>query len=233
MRILIIADEKAIRDLVKVHLKSRAFAVDTAKDGKEGSRLALVNDYDLIVLDAELPERPGIEVCKGIRKGKKDVLILILTVKSDIRSKVAFLGECEADDYLIKPFSPTELLLRVKALLRRQRQPLQGDTLRCGNLILDTGKHEVTKAGEEVELTRKEYGMLRLLMRNKGALLSQSMIFEHVWNEDTDPFSTTVETHIRSLRKKLGDEDKTLIKTLRGRGYKIKCPEEQDIQQKS
>jgi len=233
MRILIIADEKEIRDLVKAHLVSRAFAVDTAKDGKEGSRLALVNDYDLIVLDAELPEKPGIEVCKGIRKDKKDVLILILTVKSDIRSKVAFLGECEADDYLIKPFSSTELLLRVKALLRRQRQPLQGDILRCGNLILDTGKHEVTKAGEEIELTRKEYGMLRLLMRNKGALLSQSMIFEHVWNEDTDPFSTTVETHIRSLRKKLGDEDKTLIKTLRGRGYKIKCPEAQDIQQKS
>jgi len=231
MRILVIEDEKAIRDFVVRALRERAFAVDTAEDGGEGVRLAMINDYDLIILDANLPKKSGFEVCDELRKNGKQLPILVLTVMSDIKTKSAFLGACRADDYVTKPVSIDELLLRVATLLRRPRT-LHGNVLECGDLILRMREHQVTKAGEEIELTRKEYSVLRYLMKNKGAMVSQSMIFEHVWDMNADPFSNTVEAHIGNLRKKLGDEEKTLIRTVSGRGYKIRCPDEQQTSEK-
>jgi len=225
MRVLVVEDDKHIRDFLKTSLTAEAFAVDTADDGEEGSRLARTNDYDLIVLDNMLPKKNGLEVCKEVRADGKAVPILMLSVMSGSETKVELLN-AGADDYLIKPFKLEELLARIRALLRRPGQ-IEGELLQVDGIVLDSKKQTVTREGREVYLTRKEFALLQYLMKNKGTVLSRGMILEHVWDMNADPFSNTIESHIRSLRRKLilGEESsKEFIQTVPGRGYKIDDP---------
>jgi len=223
MRVLIVEDEKAIRDFLKASLTAETFAVDVAEDGEKGLRFALTNDYDIIVLDNVLPKKTGFEVCKELRKQGKTMPILILSVKSETTTKVELLN-VGADDYLIKPFSLDELLARIRALLRRPKQ-IESEILQIDNLELDTKKQTVTLEGKDVYLTRKEFALLEYLMKNQGIVLSRGMILEHVWDMNADPFSNTIESHILSLRRKIGDKGKGhLIQTIPGRGYKIDRP---------
>jgi two-component system copper resistance phosphate regulon response regulator CusR len=220
MRILIVEDEEQISEFLKTSFKAEFFAVDLATDGEQGSFLARTNDYDCIVLDNILPKKTGLEVCQEIRESGKATPILILSVKSDAKEKVMFLN-AGADDYMNKPFSLDELLARVKALLRRPTE-LEEEVFEIDDLVFDTRRHTVTRAGVDVYLTRKEHMLLAYFMRNRGVVLSRGMIMEHVWDMNADPFSNTIESHVLSLRKKINGKGKTkLIHTIPGRGYKL------------
>jgi two-component system, OmpR family, copper resistance phosphate regulon response regulator CusR len=217
MRILIVEDEKDIRDFLKSSLESECYAVDTATDGAEGSYTARTNDYDLIILDNILPRKTGMEVCEEIRQDK-NTPILILSVKSEITSKVDLLNS-GADDYLTKPFALDEFMARVKALLRRPKN-MQREIIKIDDMTVDFNKHTVVRGGKDIYLTRKEFNLLKYLLKNQGTALSRSMIMEHVWDMSVDPFSNTIESHILSLRKKInGNGLKKLIHTVPGRGY--------------
>src|SRR3989339_490279 len=226
MRILIVEDEVEILNFLKKSLENECYVVDAAKDGEKGSFLARTNHYDLIILDNIMPKKTGLEVCEDIRKEGKNTPILILSVKSEVTTKVD-LFNAGADDYLTKPFSVDELIARIKALLRRPKQ-LQSEIFQVNDLTLDAGKHEVVRGGEEINLTRKEFVLLKYMMKNQGTVLSRSMIMEHVWDMTVDPFSNTIESHIMSLRKKIDSAGKKkLIKTVAGRGYKIEDAREE------
>lgn len=218
MRILVVEDEKEIAQSLKKTLEAECFTVDLAHDGEEGSFLARVNDYDLIILDINLPKKEGLEVCRDIRDSGKMVPILIVSVRSETINKVDLLN-AGADDYLTKPFSVDELIARVKALLRRPRE-IKDDIIKVDGLIIDLKKHIVTRSGKEIYFTRKEFMLLEYLMRNEGVILSRAMIMEHVWDMHVDPFSTTIESHIASLRRKIDIKGvKKLIHTVPGMGY--------------
>ena len=220
MRVLVVEDEKEIRDFIKRSLEAECFVVDAAPDGEKGVELAGANTYDLITLDNIMPKKTGLEVCQEIRAKGNNVPILILSVKSETTSKVDLLN-AGADDYLTKPFSIDELLARSRALLRRPKQ-IESKIIKIDDLELSIDQHIVKRAGKEIYLTRKEYALLLYLMKNQGIVLSRSMIMEHVWDMSVDPFSNTIESHIVSLRKKIDlPGKKKLIHTISGRGYKI------------
>jgi DNA-binding response OmpR family regulator len=220
MRLLVVEDEKEILNFLKKSLEAEHFVVDAAKDGEKGSFLARTNDYDLIVLDNVMPKKSGLEVCKDIRQDGKSVPILILSVKTETTTKVDLLN-AGADDYLTKPFSLDELLARIRALLRRPKQ-IENEILQINDLILDSNKSTVKRGNQEIYLTRKEFVLLKYLMKNQGIALSRGMIMEHVWDMSADPFSNTIESHILSLRKKIDAKGKKkLIHTISGRGYKL------------
>jgi DNA-binding response OmpR family regulator len=220
MRILVVEDEEKIATFLKEALEAEYFAVDVANDGERGSYFARINDYDLIILDNLLPKKEGSEVCRDIRAAGKAVPILIVSVRTGTSDKVNLL-DAGADDYLTKPFALEELMARVRALLRRP-QELEGDTLQIEDIILDSKTGTVLKGDEELRLTRKEFMLLQYLMRNPGIVLSRGMILEHVWDMNVDIFSNTIESHIMSLRRKMGDRGSSrLIQTVSGRGYRI------------
>lgn len=218
MRILIVEDEAKIADSLKASLEAEFFAVDHASDGERGSFLARTNDYDLIILDNILPKKNGSEVCAEIRAEGLKVPILMLSVEGASETKIDLLN-VGADDYMTKPFVLGELLARIRALLRRPQQSID-NILTIDNLTVNPQRCIVTRGEREIYLPRKEFALIEYMIRNKGIALSRSMIMEHVWDENADPFSNTIESHILSLRKKidLGDERK-LIHTLPGRGY--------------
>ncbi len=201
MRVLVVEDEKEIRSFLKRSLESECFVVDDAPDGEKGSFLARTNDYDLVILDNIMPKKTGLEVCEEVRRDGSNVPILILSVKSEANTKVDLLN-AGADDYLTKPFSLDELLARMKALMRRPKQ-IENEILQVDDLIIDTSRQVVKRNNKEIYLTRKEFMLLKYLMKNQGIVLSRSMIMEHVWDMSVDPFSNTIESHILSLRKKI------------------------------
>ena len=220
MRILVVDDEPEICTLLRLALTQHSFSVDLAEDGEKASYLGRTNDYDVIILDNILPKKMGLQVCREIRAAGKTVPILVLSAMPESATKVALL-DAGADDYLSKPFSMDELLARVRALSRRPKQ-IAAEVLTFADLILNTKAHTVYRAKREVHLTPKEFMLLEYLLRNKGAVLPRSMILEHVWNMDTDPFSNTIESHILSLRRKIDpDGKKSIIHTVPGVGYKI------------
>ncbi len=220
MRTLIVEDEKDICDFLKKSLESECYVVDTAFDGEEGLRLIQTSSYDMVILDNNMPKKTGLEVCKELRAEGNSVPILMLSVQSETTTKVDLLN-AGADDYLTKPFSIDELNARIKALLRRPKE-IESEDLRIDDLFLDLNRHIVTRGEKEIYLTKKEFTLLQYLLRNKGIVLSRSMIMEHVWDINVDPFSNTIESHIMSLRKKLDlPKHKKLIHTVSGRGYKI------------
>src|ERR1700747_1583621 len=220
MRILVVDDEPEICTLLRLVLTQHSFSVDLAEDGEKASYLGRTNDYDVIILDNILPKKMGLQVCREIRAAGKTVPILVLSAMPESATKVALL-DAGADDYLSKPFSMDELLARVRALVRRPKQ-IAGEPLTFADLILNTKAHTVYQAKREVHLTPKEFMLLEYLLRNKGAVLPRSMILEHVWNMDTDPFSNTIESHVLSLRRKIDrDGKKSIIHTVPGVGYKI------------
>ncbi len=220
MRILVVDDEKEIRDFIKSSLVAEGFTVDVTGEGERASFLARTNEYDLIVLDYVLPVMSGLEVCHDIRKGGKTMPIIMLSVESDTKAKIKLLSS-GADDYVTKPFALEELLARIRALLRRPK-PITPDVLRIQDLFVDMPRHTVRRAGQTIYLTRKEFELLEYLMRNRGVVLTRAMIMEHVWDVQADVFSNTIETHILNLRRKIDRDAKSkLIHTVPGRGYKI------------
>lgn len=220
MKILIIEDDIKLSGFLKKSFEAEYFAVDVAGDGEEGLYLAKTNDYDLLILDNKLPKKTGPEVCDELRKEGYKKPILILSVKTEPRIKTELLN-IGADDYLGKPFSFQELLARVRALLRRPHR-IEEEVIKVNGVTLDTKRFVVFCNKKNIYLTRKEFSLLEYLMRNRGIVLSRSMILEHVWDMNADPFSNTIESHIVSLRKKLSQsKQRQLIQTVPGRGYKI------------
>ncbi len=220
MRILIVDDEKELKESLRASLEAECFVVDTAKDGEEGLFMAKTNDYDLIILDNIMPKKNGKETCQEIRNHKKDIPILILSVQSDVPTKVELLN-MGADDYITKPFSIEELLARTRAIFRRPKR-VENLVYKIGDLTLDVGRQEVKRGKKEIYLTRKEFTFLEYLLMNQGQVLSRARIFEHVWDMNADPFSNTIESHILTLRRKIEQKGKKkFIHTIPGRGYKI------------
>lgn len=221
MRILIVEDELRLRNALKSSLEAEAYAVDVESDGEKGLYRARTNEYDAIVLDDMLPGKTGYQICKELRASGKTAPILLMSVQSDIDHKVDLLND-GADDYLAKPFSYVEMSARLRALLRRPAAFVHNE-LRLGDLTLSEDSSSAVRDGNIVYLTTKEFALLHYLMRNAGRLVSRGMIMEHVWNEAADPFSSTIETHIHNLRRKLEIKDgEKLIHTIPGRGYIMK-----------
>ncbi len=220
MRILVVEDEEKVSRFVAKGLTAERFAVDVARDGKMGWELAQTYQYDLIILDLMLPGMTGGEILSRIRKSKSQVPILVLTARDSVGDKVEHF-EAGADDYLTKPFAFAELLVRVKALLRRG-PVTRASVLRVGDLELDRLSQQVKKSGKRIELTSKEYGVLEYLMANAGRVLSRTMILEHVWDQSFDGATNIVDVYVRHLRSKVDDpQEPRLIRTIRGLGYVI------------
>lgn len=226
MRILVIEDEKKISSFIERGLKEQKYAVDIALDGEEGLFLADVNPYDLILLDIMIPKKDGISVCRELRGKKNFTPILMLTARNAVKDRVSGLN-AGADDYLSKPFSFSELLARIRALLRRQRQE-KNDMLKIADLELNMLNHEVTRGSKKISLTNKEYGLLEYLMLNSNQIVTRTMISEHVWKEDFDSFTNVIDVHMKYLRDKVDKGAKTkLIHTIRGAGYILRDGQKQ------
>jgi two-component system, OmpR family, response regulator len=221
MRALLLEDEKDIARFIIEGLRSERFAVDWAETGEKGLMWGKVNSYDIGIFDIKLAGgHSGLQVCQMIREHGKTFPIIILSVTGDVPTKIEALN-IGADDYLAKPFSLAELMARVRALLRRERK-IVGPRLSLADLEMDTQAHTVARAGKRIELNRKEFALLEYLMRNPGTTLTRAMILEHVWDMNADPFTNTVDVHIRFLREKIDiGHKKKLIKTVHGFGYKI------------
>ncbi len=221
MRILIIEDEKKVAAFVKKGLEEETYAVDIAHDGEEGLHLAETNQYDLIILDLMLPKVNGLEVLTQLRNKRINTPILLLTAKDSVEDKVTGLNK-GADDYLTKPFAFSELLARIRSLLRRGQSETQ-TVLKVADLTLDLLSHKVRRNGEEIELTGKEYSLLEYFMRNAGKVLTRTMIAEHVWDYNFDTFTNVIDVYVNHLRKKIDkNHEKKLLHTLRGVGYVMK-----------
>src|SRR6266536_2598787 len=223
MRVLIIEDEKRIQDFLSRGLESAGYAVDSAGDGNTGVEMVHATEYDLIILDLNLPDIDGLQVLQKIRNRKTSPPVLILSALDAVDDRVKGL-EVGADDYLVKPFAFVELLARVRALLRRG-QPTP-EKLQVGDLSLDCIRRKVSRDGENIELAPKEFSILEYLMRNRGRPLSRTMIVEHVWDMDYDGLTNIVDVYIRHLRSKIDDKwQQKMIQTVRGIGYMLDTPD--------
>jgi DNA-binding response OmpR family regulator len=222
-KILIIEDEEAILLALEDNLRLEEYAVESAKDGEQGLSMVQEGKFDLIILDIMLPRMDGFDVCKQLRQDGILTPILMLTAKSQEIDKVLGL-ELGADDYVTKPFSPRELLARVKALLRRSKQVQQGtDEISFGDVEVDFKKYEMKKAGSPVNMTALEFSLLHFLVQNKGQVVSRDAILDEVWGRDIYIQPRTVDKHIAELRKKIED-DPTVPKYIlgvRSVGYKF------------
>jgi two-component system, OmpR family, response regulator len=222
MRILVIEDEHKIANAIRKGLHRESYAVDIVHDGIEGYDLAAAEQFDVIILDIMLPGMDGIEICEKLREQQVHTPILMLTSKSQIDDKVLGFNS-GADDYLTKPFAFAELLVRIKALTRRPKSSV-GTLLSVGDLTIDTNNYEVTRAGQKIRLSNKEYSLLEYLVRHKDKVITKDQIINHVWNYDADVLPNSVEVYIRHLRKKIDEQfpEKPLIHTVKGfSGYKM------------
>ena len=220
MRILIVEDEKKLSAIIERGLQAEGFAVDTAFDGSAALEQASSFAYDLILLDIQLPGLSGTDVLRRVREKNRTVPILILTARDAVQDKVVHF-EAGADDYLTKPFSFAELLVRVKALLRRGPEQRE-DQMQVGDLAIDRLGRLVRRAGKRVDLSAKEYALLEYLAINRGRVLSRAMIIEHVWDQSFEGLTNIVDVYIRQLRAKIDDpHDAKLIRTVRGVGYAL------------
>ncbi|HWV84468.1 MAG TPA: response regulator transcription factor [Capillimicrobium sp.] len=217
MRVLIVEDEPDLADLVARGLRRRGLAVDVALDGADALRKALVTDYEILVLDRDLPAVHGDAVCRTLRAEGVEAKILMLTASGTVRDRVEGL-RLGADDYLSKPFAFAELAARIEALGRRSG-PVRPPVLRRGDLELDEGRMRVRRAGRPIELNVKEFGVLRTLMAADGGVVSGEELLRRVWDEHADPFTNTVRMTVMRLRRKLGEPDP--IETVVGAGYRL------------
>jgi two-component system copper resistance phosphate regulon response regulator CusR len=224
MRILIVEDEQKTGDYLKQGLSEAGFVVDLARDGVDGLHLALTGDYDLALLDVMLPKLDGWEVLRQIRRNGKHLPVLFLTARDQVEDRVKGL-EFGADDYLVKPFAFSELLARVRALLRRGKAS-EPELLQIADLELDLLRRRVTRGGKRIDLTAKEFALLELLLRRQGEVLPRSLIASQVWDMNFDSDTNVIEVAVRRLRAKIDDEfEPKLIRTVRGMGYVLEGPE--------
>ncbi len=224
MRLLVIEDEEDLTQALARGLRQEGYAVDIALDGLQGLNFALINEYDLLILDLNLPEMDGLEVCQRLREARPELLILMLTARNGPLERVVGL-DMGADDYLSKPFLLAELMARVRALLRRDvrvRTPL----LSYKDLKMDPIARVVWFGKRRLDLTGKELGILEYLLRHQGEIVSQEALLEHVWDMKANPLTNTVRVHINSLRRKLEDMAETpqYIETIIGQGYRLGTP---------
>jgi DNA-binding response OmpR family regulator len=220
MRILIVEDDAPLSSFIKKGLEAEHHAVDAALDGEQGLSMALGIDYDLAVLDLNLPGLDGLTVLKNLRQRKPKLPVIILTARSRVEDRVQCL-DSGADDYLVKPFSFLELSARARALLRRSHLPSES-VLTVLDLSLDRVERKVQRGGRPIELTVKEFALLEYLMRNAGRRLTRAMIIEHVWNLTFDSATNIVDVYINYLRRKVDDGFQApLIQTVRGVGYQL------------
>jgi DNA-binding response OmpR family regulator len=221
LRFLLVEDEPSLLKIITKRLKEEGYSVDTAKNGREAENCITSAEYDCIVLDIMIPIMDGLTLLRKIRNKKILTPVLFLTAKDSIEDRVTGL-DTGADDYLVKPFSFDELLARIRALLRRQKES-RDTTLTLGDLKLNTITREVTRENKLIELTSKEYSILEYFLKNKNRVLTKSQIAEHVWNYDFEYNSNIVEVYVRYLRKKIDEDFKNkLIHTIRGGGYVVK-----------
>ena len=222
MRILVVDDDRRLCNIVKRGIIEEAHSVDVAYDGEEGGYLAEVNPYDLIILDVMMPKKDGIEVCRDLRSKNINIPIMMLTAKDAVEDRVKGL-DTGADDYVVKPFAFSELLARVRALLRREG-PLKSSEITAGEFVLDTRTRELRKGKKIIELTTKEYTILEYLMRHPNMVVTRTMVEEHAWDYDFNSISNLVDVYIRRLRRKMGDGEKeNIIQTIRGAGYRLRA----------
>jgi DNA-binding response OmpR family regulator len=222
MRLLVVEDEEDLAEGLRVGLARTGYAVDVAADVAEAYDHLTVNEYDLMLLDVNLPDGDGFTLCRRLRDGDvatpgdAELRVLMLTARSGLDDRVRGL-DGGADDYLVKPFHLAELLARVRALLRRDTTGTTA-ALRLGGLVLDTARHTVTLDGTPLNLTLKEFGVLQYLITRPGHVVSSEELLEHVWDANADPFTQTVRVTVGTLRRKLGDG---WIETVVGRGYRL------------
>ena len=221
VKLLIVEDEPDMCKALEKWFIKKGFLVDTAEDGEEGSYLALVNTYDVIVLDLNLQGKDGLEILREIRERSKTQRVIILSARSTVPDKILGL-DLGANDYLTKPFDFMELEARIRSLARREI--VQRDTeIRIAHLVIDTAQKMVFYDGEKVELSPKEYAILEYLGMNSGKTVSAEDLIEHVWESDADLFSVSVKVHMSKLRKKIEKvTGKKYIETVRGRGYLLR-----------
>jgi DNA-binding response OmpR family regulator len=218
VRVLVVEDERTIADAVARGLRREGMAVDVAYDGTQGHEMALVTRYDVVVLDRDLPGVHGDTICADLVSSGALTRVLMLTASGTVADRVDGLS-IGADDYLPKPFAFDELVARVRALGRRAT-PATPPMLTAGDVVLDPARRVVTRAGSPVDLTRKEFGVLQVLLSARGAVVSSEELLERVWDANADPFTTTVRVTMMTLRKKLGDPP--LIETVVGAGYRVR-----------
>ncbi|MBC2735072.1 MAG: response regulator transcription factor [Desulfobacteraceae bacterium] len=222
MRILIVEDDKTIAHFIEKGLKEEGFAVDHVANGEDGLHMALTEPYDAAILDIMLPKLDGLTVLQRMRESGVATPVLILSAKRSVDDRVKGL-QSGGDDYLTKPFAFTELVARIRALLRRSTGTANPTSLSAADLTIDLLTREVTRGADTIELQPKEYALLEYLMHNKGRVVTKTMIIEHVWNYNFDPETNVVEARICRLRDKIDkDHDPKLIHTIRGAGYVLK-----------
>jgi DNA-binding response OmpR family regulator len=221
VRVLLVEDEPNAARVLAKGLREQAYAVDMAADGEIALFQIGTTDYDAVILDVMLPAKDGFAVCRSVRAGGSSVPILMLTARDSVDSRIEGL-DCGADDYLVKPFDFGELLARLRALIRRGRQPLLPELLVAGPLTLETRSRQVRIRGKDVALTAREYAFLEYLVRHAGDVVTRSEIAEHVWDEHYDPFSNVVDVYVQRLRRKIDQPGlESLIRTRRGEGYQF------------
>ena len=224
MRVLLVEDDLDLAQFIRKGLKEERYAVYFAADGEEGLELALVNPYDLLILDIMLPKLDGLTLCRRLRAAGNKAPVLLMTARNTVEDKVSGF-DTGADQFLTKPFAFAELLARIRALLRRgSSQPLTH--LKAADLDLDPASHRVWRAGTEIVLTSKEFALLEFLLRNRNRVLTRTSIIDHVWGLTHDPMTNIVDVHIRALRAKIDrDPSLSLITTVRGVGYMLEASE--------
>lgn len=224
MKLLIVEDETKTGDYLQQGLSEAGFVVELARTGLDGHHQAMTGDFDLIVLDIMLPDVDGWRILQALRQAGRQTPVLILSARNNVDERVKGL-ESGADDYLVKPFAFSELLARVRTLLRRGVAPLAAEALVVADLELDMARRRVTRSGRKLNLTQKEFSLLELLMRRRGEVLPRSLIASQVWDMNFDSDSNAIDVAIRRLRAKVDDAfEPKLIQTVRGMGYMLDLP---------
>ena len=228
MKLLVVEDEAKTADYLRQGLSEAGFVVDLARNGLDGHHLAMTGDHDLVVLDVMLPDVDGWRILRALREAGHDVPVLFLTARDSVDDRVKGL-ELGADDYLVKPFAFTELLARVRTLLRRGRSPAPLERLQVADLVLDLPRRRASRGGMRINLSNKEFALLELLVRRQGEVLPRSLIASQVWDMNFDSDTNVIDVAIRRLRAKVDDAfSPKLIRTVRGMGYTLDLPDADD-----